>query len=81
MNTGPSPLTYQIRVQARLDERWLRKFEGFTAQPGSNDETIITGLIIDQAALHGILNHIRDLGLELISVQRCPPQDILESKD
>ena len=79
MNTDPHPLIYQIHVQGLLDERWTRWFEGFTVRSGGSDETILTGPVIDQAALHGILNRIRDLGLELISVQRCVPQDTQNS--
>ena len=79
MNTNPLPMTYDIRVCGRLDERWACWFEGLNIRPGGDDETILTGMVIDQAALHGILNRIRDLGLELISVQRCMPLDIQKS--
>jgi len=60
---------YQICVKGHLDERWLRWFEGLTVARQTNGETVISGAM-DQATLHGILNRIRDLGLELISVQR-----------
>jgi len=60
---------YQIQIKGHLDEHWMRWFEGLTILQQPNGETIITGLM-DQAALHSILNRIRDLGLELISVQR-----------
>lgn len=61
---------YEIRVAGRLEERWLRQFDGLTLLRQDNNETIIRGAIADQAALHGLLNRIRDLGLELLAVQR-----------
>lgn len=64
----PQP-KYEIRIKGHLDERWLRHFEGLEILLHSEGETTITGLM-DQSTLHGILNRIRDLGLELISVQR-----------
>jgi hypothetical protein len=60
---------YEIRLQGILEERWLRWFEGLMIDPQPDGETIIIG-VMDQSALHGILNAIRDLGMELISVQR-----------
>ena len=60
---------YQIRVRSHLDAHWFRWFEGLTIALSPGGETIITGSALDQAALHAILNRIRDLGLELISVQ------------
>jgi len=60
---------YQIIIEGHLDERWLRWFEGLDVTPLPEGETLISGEM-DQAALHGILNRIRDLGMELISVQR-----------
>jgi hypothetical protein len=65
---------YQIRIEGQLDQRWLRFFEGLNISTLQDGETIIRGAM-DQAALHGILNRIRDLGMELISVQRYRPQD------
>jgi hypothetical protein len=65
---------YQIRFQGQLDQRWLRFFEGLEISTLQEGETVIRGAM-DQAALHGILNRIRDLGMELISVQRSRPQD------
>ena len=62
---------YQIRIEGKLDERWLRSFEGLDVTFSPNDETLISGEF-DQSALHGLFNRIRDLGLTLISVQRQP---------
>ena len=61
---------YEIRLQGHLDERRLRRFEGLTATLLPNGETVLTGPITDQAALHGILGRIRDMGIPLLEV-RC----------
>lgn len=66
---------YEIRVQGHLDERWFHRFEGLTITLTAAGETVITGAIVDQAALYGLLNRIRDLGLDLLSVQRQPLED------
>ncbi len=60
---------YHICVQGHLDERWLRWFEGLDISLRPAGETVISG-VMDQAALHGVLNRIRDMGLELIAVRR-----------
>jgi len=71
-----SPTIYQIRIVGHLDEGWSDWFEGLQIEPHSHGETCITGPVADQAALHGILNRIFDLGLALISVRRIDtPQD------
>lgn len=72
---------YQIQVQGHLDARWLARFEGLTITLTPSGETIFTGSIVDQAALYGLLNRIRDLGLELISVQRQPLEDQKDGND
>lgn len=65
---------YQIHIKGHLDRRWESWFEGFafTAQfaPDDTPVTILTGPIVDQAALYGVLTRLRNLGLTLISVQR-----------
>ena len=61
---------YRITVNGRLDERWLRWFEGHTVDYLDDGRTLITLTDVDQAALFGVINRIRDLGLELISVQK-----------
>jgi len=60
---------YQICLEGKLDERWLRWFEGLEVDASADNQTIICGEF-DQSALHGLLNRIRDLGVILISVQR-----------
>jgi hypothetical protein len=65
---------YEIRVQGILDQRWTAWFEGLAI--GSDDsQTVISGPVTDQAALHGLLNRVCDLGLVLISVRRLDPID------
>ena len=61
---------YQIRVKGILDTRWSDWFGGLTIAPQANGETLMTGPVTDQAALHGLLNKIRDIGLPLLSVNR-----------
>lgn len=64
------PRIYCIRVKGVLDEKWSDWFEGLTVTPQANGETLLTGPVRDQSALHGILARIRDLGLPLLSVER-----------
>jgi hypothetical protein len=61
---------YQIRVKGHLDLKWSDWFDGFTIAPQENDETVLSGPIVDQASLHGLLAKIADLGLPLLSVKR-----------
>jgi hypothetical protein len=60
---------YEIRLQGRLDERWATWFDGMTVEPAPGGVTVMRGHIVDQAALHGVLARLRDMGLPLISVQ------------
>jgi len=66
---------YQIRVKGNLDRKWSEWFDGFTITPQANDATLLTGPVADQAALHGLLAKIRDLGLPLLLVKRVESQD------
>ena len=61
---------YEIRVRGPLDSSWSTWFDGLTVEPTGRGETILTGHIVDQTALHGILARIRDLALELLSLRR-----------
>ena len=63
---------YEIRVNGVLDGRWTEWFEGLRVS-NVGSQTLISGQVADQAALHGVLNKIRDLGLVLISVRRLDP--------
>ena len=71
---GPQEV-YQIRVQGRLDPHWSDWLGGLTITYGDVDggDTILCGPVIDQAALHGLLIKIRDLGVPLLAVQRLEP--------
>ncbi len=59
---------YESRVQGHLDARWAEWFEGLTITLEENGSTLLSGPLADQAALHGILKKVRDLGLTLVSV-------------
>ncbi len=65
--------TYQIRLRGHLDQRWAVRFEAFKIEheltPDGQPITVMTGPVIDQSALYGIISQLRDLGIELISVQ------------
>lgn len=69
MNTAQEPGWYEIRLQGRLDERWATWFEPMTIEPAPDGVTVLRGHIVDQAALHGILARLRDLGVPLISIK------------
>src|SRR5579859_2843381 len=61
---------YQIIVKGHLDSEWSDWFDGLTITQVDSGETVLTGLVVDQAALHGVLIKIRDLGLTLMSLTR-----------
>ena len=70
------PAAYHIRIKGHLGPQWSDWFDGMAITPQANGETTITGPVIDQAALHGVLKKLRDLGLPLVSVipiQHDPP--------
>lgn len=69
----PYPRQYQLRVEGQLGDQWSEWFEGLTITPGENDETLITGWVADQAALHGLLKKVRDLSLPLLSINPLEP--------
>jgi hypothetical protein len=64
------PATYEIRVKGYLEQKWSDWFEGLTIVPQDNDETLLTGRVVDQSALHGLLAKISNLGLPLLLVRR-----------
>ncbi|MGB7873067.1 MAG: hypothetical protein WBL25_01695 [Anaerolineales bacterium] len=65
------PLIYQIRIKGHLGRQWTDWFENATIALEENGETLITCPVVDQAALHGLLKKIRDLGMPLLSVNRA----------
>lgn len=67
------PDRYEIRVEGHLDTRWADWFSGLTITLEDSGETVLTGMVADQAALHGLLRKVRDLGMTLISVNTVTP--------
>ncbi len=68
---GPGqPIVYQIRIKGHLGRQWTNWFEGLTITALDNGETLLTGSVVDQAALHGLLKKVRDLAMPLLSVNR-----------
>ena len=61
---------YEIRVKGHLDPRWVDWFEGLSLTHAADGTTVLAGVVADQAALHGLLQRVRDLGLPLVSVAR-----------
>ncbi|MEO6411657.1 MAG: hypothetical protein ABIO48_03645 [Pedococcus sp.] len=64
---------YEIRVQGRLSVRWANRFEGLTLTQERDSTTVIAGAVADQAALHGLLRALGDLGLPLLSLTEVQP--------
>jgi hypothetical protein len=67
------PGLYEIRLKGHLGSQWTDWFEGLTITLEDNGDTLLTGPVIDQAALHGLLKKVRDLGLPLVSVSPVEP--------
>jgi hypothetical protein len=72
-NDLDQPMTYQIRIKGHLGPRWRDWFGGMTITLEDDGETLLTGPVVDQAALHGLLTKVRDLGMPLISAIRVNP--------
>ncbi len=64
---------YEIRLKGHLDNRWADRFEGLTITLEDNGDTLLTGPVIDQAALHGLLKKVRDIGMPLVSISPVEP--------
>jgi hypothetical protein len=63
---------YEIRVQGRLGSRWSAWFDGLTLTTEDDGVTVITGPVVDQSALHGLLQKLRDVGIPLLSLTQLP---------
>ena len=68
-------MIYQIRLKGHLDRQWTHWFEGLTITLEEDGDTLLTGPVADQAALHGLLKKVRDLGLPLVSVVQVQHDD------
>jgi hypothetical protein len=79
INPNP-PNVYEIRIKGQLDSQWADWFEGLTITLEENGDTLLTGPVIDQAALHGLLKKVRDLGLPLVSVNRVQLNETISSR-
>jgi hypothetical protein len=67
------PMIYQIRIKGHLDQQWTDWFGDLTITLEDNGDMLLTGPVVDEAALHGLLKKVRDLGMPLLSVNRVNP--------
>ncbi len=72
---GPHGDWYEIRIQGRLDDRWSAWLDDLDLFHSDDGTTVLRGLVGDQAALHGLLHKVRDLGLPLLSVSQIDPEN------
>lgn len=68
------PMIYQIRIKGQLDRKWIDWFGDVTITLEENSDTLLTCPVVDQAALHGLLKKVRDLGMPLLSVNHVEPE-------
>ena len=75
----PEDGRYEIRLRGHLETRWAAWFDGMTLSYESDGSTVLSGPVVDQAALHGLLQKVRDIGLLLVSVTYVEPRDPAQS--
>jgi hypothetical protein len=75
-NDPSQPTVYQIRIKGHLSREWTDWFEGLTITALDNGETLLTGPVVDQAALHGLLRKVRDVAMPLLSIVRVEPDQV-----
>ena len=80
-NEPSQPFVYQIRLKGHLDDQWADWFGGLTITLEENGDTLLTGPVVDQAALFGLLKKVRDLGLPLVSIDCVEPGTEDQSKN
>jgi hypothetical protein len=73
------PARYEVRVDGVLDDRWSEWFDGLRIEH-QGGQTLLSGVLADQPALHGILDKVRDLGLSIVLVRRLPPPEAAEAQ-
>jgi hypothetical protein len=71
-------ITYQIRIEGQLGQQWTDWFDGLSITPGEGGTTLLTGPVVDQSALYGLLKKVRDLGIPLVSVNRIERHEPLD---
>ena len=71
----PEDGRYEIRLRGHLENRWAAWFDGMTLSHERDGSTVLSGPVFDQAALHGLLQKVRDIGLPLVSVTYVEPND------
>ncbi len=75
-----APVQYEIRVEGHLETRWAAWFDGLSVTRADDGTTVLRGSVVDQAALHGLLQKLRDVGIPLISLMQVPSDRAPEGK-
>ena len=81
MTIPDEAVVYQIRIAEQLGSQWVTRFEGMTLTTKKNGDTLLTGQMVDQAALHGLLKIVRDSGMNLDSIMLHEPKRSNEPND
>lgn len=72
-STSTGPARYEIRIRGRLEPRWTAWFDGLESTVAADGTSVLRGPLVDQAALHGVLQRLRDLGIQLVSLSQVDP--------